>query len=108
MVLKINTLKNKKEINRLFQKGEISIFFPLMIYVVQSKEPKVLFSISKKKKAKAVERNKLKRQLKAIYAKDLSWNLNKHLAFVYIANYVCDTKTMKEAMQKIKDTYDKA
>ena len=107
MVLKINTLKNKKEINRLFQKGETAIFFPLMIYVVQSKEPKVLFSISKKKIAKAVERNKLKRQLKAIYAEDFSWNLNKHLAIVYIANYVCDAIELKEAMQKIKDTYEK-
>ena len=108
MVVRIITLKNKKEINYLFQNGETSIFFPFMLYFIDSKEPKVLFSISKKKIARAVDRNKLKRQLKAIYAKDFSWNLNKHLAFVYIANYVCDTKTMKEAMQKIKDTYDKA
>ena len=107
MVVRIITLKNKKEINYLFQNGETSIFFPFMLYFMDSKEPKVLFSILKKI-ARAVDRNKLKRQLKAIYAKDFSWNLNKHLAFVYIANYVCDTKTMKEAMQKIKDTYDKA
>ena len=107
MVLKINTLKNKEEINRLFQKGETSIFYPLMVYFVQSKEPKVLFSISKKKIAKAVERNKLKRQLKAIYAENFSWNLNKHLAIVYIADYVCDAIELKEAMQKIKDTYEK-
>ena len=107
MVLKINTLKNKEEINRLFQKGETSIFFPLMLYVIDSKEPRVLFSISKKKIAKAVERNKLKRQLKAIYAENFSWNLNKHLAIVYIANYVCEAIELKEAMQKIKDTYEK-
>ena len=104
--MKINTLKNKKEINRLFQKGETSIFYPLMVYVVQSKEPKVLFSISKKKIAKAVERNKLKRQLKAIYTKYFGCNLDKHLAIVYLANYVCDATVMKEAMQKIKDTYE--
>ena len=107
MVLKIISLKNKKEINRLFQKGETSIFFPLMLYVMDSKEPRVLFSISKKKIAKAVERNKLKRQLKAIYAENFSWNLNKHLAIVYIANYVCEAIELKEAMQKIKDTYEK-
>ena len=107
MVVSINTLKNKKQINRLFKKGEISIFFPLMFYCIESKEPKVLFSISKKKIAKAVERNKLKRQLKAIYVEDFSWNLNKHLAIVYIANYVCDAIELKEAMQKIKDTYEK-
>ena len=64
--------------------------------------------ISKKKIAKAVERNKLKRQLKAIYAEDFSWNLNKHLAIVYIANYVCELTTIKEAMQKIKNTYEKS
>ena len=79
-----------------------------MLYFLDSKEPKVLFSISKKKISKAVDRNKLKRQLKAIYGRDFSWNLNKHLAFVYIANYVCDSKTIKEAMQKIKETYEKA
>ena len=105
--MRIITLKNKKEIKHLLQNGETSIFFPLMLYFMESKEPKVLFTISKKKITKAVDRNKLKRQLKAIYAKDFSWNMNKHLAFVYIANYVCDTKTMKEAMQKIKDTYEK-
>ena len=105
--MKINTLKNKEEINRLFQKGETSIFYPLMVYFVQSKKPKVLFSISKKKIAKAVERNKLKRQLKAIYAENFSWNLNKHLAIVYIANYICDAIELKEAMQKIKETYEK-
>ena len=106
--MSINTLKNKKQINRLFQKGETFTFFPLMLYSIASKEPKVLFSISKKKIAKAVERNKLKRQLKAIYAEDFSWNLNKHLAIVYIANYVCDAIELKEAMQKIKDTYEKS
>mgnify|MGYP006255099885 FL=1 len=105
--MSINILKNKNQISQLFQKGETSIFFPLMLYSMDSKEPKVLFSISKKKISKAVERNKLKRQLKAIYAEDFSWNLNKHLAIVYIANYVCDTTEMKEAMQKIKDTYEK-
>jgi len=106
--LKIISLKNKNEITRLFQKGETSIFFPLMLYVMDSKEPKVLFSISKKKIAKTVERNKLKRQLKAIYTEDFSWNLNKHLAIVYIANYVCELTTIKEAMQKIKNTYEKS
>jgi len=79
-----------------------------MLYFMESKEPKYYFLFLKKKITKAVDRNKLKRQLKAIYAKDFSWNLNKHLAFVYIANYVCDTRTMKEAMQKIKDTYEKS
>ena len=78
-----------------------------MFYCIESKEPKVLFSISKKKIAKAVERNKLKRQLKAIYTKYFGWNLDKHLAIVYIANYVCDTIELTEAMQKIKDTYEK-
>ncbi len=103
----MSTLKKKKEIQHLFQFGETTLFFPLMLYVSTKKEPKVLFSISKKKIAKAVERNKLKRQLKAIYSSDLSWNLDKHIAFVYIANYVCDNKTLKEAMQKIKETYEK-
>ena len=105
--MSISTLKNKKQINRLFKKGETSIFFPLMFYCIESKEPKVLFSISKKKIAKAVERNKLKRQLKAIYTKYFGCNLDKHLAIVYIANYVCDAIELKEAMQKIKDTYEK-
>ena len=71
------------------------------------KSQKCYFLFQKKKIAKAVERNKLKRQLKAIYTKDFSWNLNKHLAIVYIANYVCDTIELTEAMQKIKDTYEK-
>ena len=73
----------------------------------KAKSQKCYFLFPKKKIAKAVERNKLKRQLKAIYAEDFSWNLNKHLAIVYIANYVCEAIELKEAMQKIKDTYEK-
>ena len=51
-----------KEINHLFRFGKTTIIFPLMVYCLEAKEPKVLYSISKKKINKAVDRNKIKRQ----------------------------------------------
>ena len=99
------TIKNQKEINHLFRFGKITIIFPLMVYCLEAKEPKVLFSISKKKINKAVDRNKIKRQLKDIYSKDLSWNVKKHIAFVYIADNICDYNTLYTSMNKIKNAY---
>ena len=100
------TIKNQKEINHLFRFGKTTIIFSINGLLFRSKkEPKVLFSISKKKINKAVDRNKIKRQLKDIYRKDLSWNVKKHIAFVYIADNICDYNALYTSMKKIKNAY---
>ena len=82
-------LIDKKSIELLFHKGKSIKSFPIIIYAINSKENKVLFSVSKKLFLKAVDRNKIKRQLKSIYFNN--HNIvkdkikNKTIAFVYIS-----------------------
>ena len=89
MERKKHTLIDKKSIDLLFYIGKSFKSFPLIIYTINSKENKVLFSVSKKLFLKAVDRNKIKRQLKSIYFNN--YNLiqhkikNKTIAFVYIS-----------------------
>ena len=101
-------LVNKKEIELLFQKGKVVKFFPLLLYSMNSSKKKVLFSVPKKKVRRAIDRNRIKRQLRAIYfnlssQKNETKN-NKTIAFVYISSTKSSTLLLKDKMKKLVDT----
>ena len=102
---KDHILSNKKKIQQLFHNGKIIKNFPLVIYTLKSDQPKVLFSISKKKISKAVDRNKIKRQLQAIYFNEFKFHhekaLNITLAIVYVSTNPVPYLKLKVAMSNI-------
>ena len=66
MLRKKQTLSDKKDISKLFSKGFKSSCFPLVMFSMPFEKDQVLFSVSKKNISKATDRNKIKRQMKAI------------------------------------------
>ncbi|HEY8402516.1 MAG TPA: ribonuclease P protein component [Cytophagaceae bacterium] len=71
-----------KLIEELFRKGESHFLYPIKLLVLKRKEPlpsqpypQVLFSVPKKNFKKAVDRNRIKRQLREAY------RLNKNTFF---------------------------
>ncbi|MCB0472983.1 MAG: ribonuclease P protein component [Flavobacteriaceae bacterium] len=73
-------LKNSRDIELLFDKGKSMTAYPLrMVYLkneLDTEYPvKVAFSVSKRKMRKAVDRNRLKRQMREAFRK------NKHILY---------------------------
>ncbi|QRR02911.1 ribonuclease P protein component [Dyadobacter sandarakinus] len=111
-----------REIGRLFQRGstEVQTFylFPFRVLYIQDQQftsplPQVLFSVSKKKFKKAVDRNLVRRRCKE------SYRLSKqplqllppgekpsYIAFLYlakeIASYDVIDKAMKQCIKKLE------
>jgi len=98
-------LIDKKTISDLFERGRTIKAFPLIMFYMESNAQKVLFSVSKKKIKRAVDRNRIKRHLKAIYFNDLSLNPNhlskQTIAFVYTSNKPTNHLELKVKMTKL-------
>jgi len=102
---KEHILSNKKRIQQLFSKGKTIKSYPIVVYALKSEQHKVLFSISKKKISKAVDRNKIKRQLQAIYFNDFKFQHKKALkitlAIVYVSTNPVSYLKLKTVMFNI-------
>ena len=108
MLKKRHLLKNKVTIATLFKNGEKLTKSPVTILTISHEKHKVLFSVSKKQHARAVDRNKIKRQMRAIYFKNKELFIEKPtktIAFVYfgkeLIRYSILEKTMIELTQRI-------
>ncbi len=83
---KSEILSHKKTIDAIFLKKGKSIFKPPLLFIFLETELntsfpcQVLFSVSKRKFKKAVDRNEIKRQLREIY------RLNKHKIYKAVPN----------------------
>lgn len=105
MESKTQTVLDKNVVNYLFTKGKSEKAFPLLMYSIKSTVPEVVFSVPKKKINKAVDRNKIKRQMREIYFNDLSFSeLNNTIGFVYISKLKPSYKQLKQQMSKLLKT----
>lgn len=109
-------LKSKKNIDLLFAKGKGISSNPVrLIYYKEENErplPQVLFSVSKRNFKKAVDRNRIKRQMREIYRLNrdrhfLPENANAYLlAFIYIAKekipFIILEKKLNLALERLK------
>jgi ribonuclease P protein component len=73
----LERLKSKKIIKELFEKGSSFYFHPFRLFYLPDSDPslvkpQILFSVPKKNFRSAVDRNKIKRQLREAY------RLNRH------------------------------
>jgi ribonuclease P protein component len=105
MERKQHMLVDKRSIDLLFKKGKSVKSFPLVMYRMQSDKNKVLFSVPKRNIKSAVNRNRIKRQLRAIYFKQFTLNEtsdnNKTIAFVYISKTETTTKELFISMKRL-------
>ncbi|HWZ21047.1 MAG TPA: ribonuclease P protein component [Cytophagaceae bacterium] len=109
-------LKSKKSIDLLFAKGKGISSNPLrLIYYQEESErtlPQVLFSVSKRNFKKAVDRNRIKRQMREIYRlnRDRHFSPEKTntylLAFIYIAKekipFIILEKKLNLALERLQ------
>ena len=91
-----NRLKKRKEFNYIYRKGES--FGNKYVALYCSKTPKrvlkVGFSVSKKI-GKAYERNKLKRQMRAIVREQIP-NMQDNIAYIFVAKSGIETLSFIE------------
>ena len=69
----VNTLKSKKKISSIFEKGSVKRRFPLSVFYIKNCNEKgfnIAFSVGKKNIPLAVNRNKIKRFLRELCRKE--------------------------------------
>lgn len=105
-------LKSPKIIEQLFQEGKAFFCYPFRVVYLYTSLPtpfpaQVLVSVSKKKFRKAVDRNRIRRQVKETYRLHKNdWyetlNNEKQLAiiFIYIARQPLEYAFLEERMQR--------
>ena len=101
MLRKKQILSNKKDISKLFSKGFKSSCFPIVMFSMPFEKDQVLFSVSKKNISKASERNKIKRQMHAIYFNNLELFLRepkKAIALTYVSKLPTSFLDIKKSM----------
>lgn len=119
---KAERLKSKKKIEELFSKSSSFFLYPIkMLFRYDDQEdvphasekiifPQILISVPKRNFKRAVDRNRLKRQIKEAYRlhKNLLVGLEKRptsIAFIYIAkkkeSYQLIAESIKTLLQKI-------
>jgi ribonuclease P protein component len=102
---KSEKLRLKKDIERLFEKGKNKFYMPLSVKFLKIEEASKNLcgvSVPKRKMKKAVDRNRLKRQMREAYrlnkhileAEDLKY----HMMFVYSKNEKSPYQDIEKAM----------
>lgn len=91
------SLKSKKEISKLFETGKSVSGGLLFSKILDSNESKFVFTVSKKRFKKAVDRNRIKRLMREVVTKE---KINgKNIAFVFIGK---ELPTYNEVEKSIK------
>lgn len=94
-------LSNRKVISKLFKTGIKNTIKPITLVSMPFEKNKVLFSVSKKHIPKAVDRNKIKRQMHAIYFNNLELFLQepkKAIALTYVSKSPTSFVEIKKSM----------
>ena len=104
---KAERLSSKKIIQELFQKGSSFYLYPLKVLYLKIEDKRiphdqVLFTVSKRKFRKAVERNKLKRRLREAYRQNKCTRKSQqkyYIAYIYVGKEIL---SFKEIEAKLK------
>lgn len=103
-------LSSVKQIEALFTKGKSLTKFPIRLVWLENPEPgglpvQVMFSVSKKKFNKAVDRNRIKRLLREGYRmlkpgliEALPGDKSFHLGLVYISNELMSLEAIQKGL----------
>ena len=112
---KVEKLKSKKLIEQLFSEGEAVSVYPLRLIYIESSfdedvKLKVGVSVSKRNFKKAVNRNKIKRQLREVYRlnKPIYFNnITTQYAFMilYIGNEIPNFKDLENIMKLLFERF---
>ncbi len=93
---KSEKLKSKKTIELLFEEGKTVSKFPIKLFyilTIKSEIPQAGFAVPKKKINQAVDRNRIKRQLREAYRLQKHLLKNKNgLKFALLFLYICKDK----------------
>ena len=109
MLRKTYILSNPKAISKLFKTGSKKTVKPLTLVAMPFDKNKVLFTVSKKQIPKAVERNKIKRQMRAIYFNNLELFLQKPtkaIALTYVSKSLTSFLEIKKSMTTLFSIYN--
>ena len=102
MLKKKHILNNRETISLLFQKGKKISNKNVTLVSLDNKCCSIMFSVSKRKISKAVSRNKIKRQMRAIYLKNYElFTMTKQpkaMSFVYFGNEKVEYKNLEKTM----------
>lgn len=102
-------LHSKKSIKELFEKGSSFFLYPFRVVYMplgpdRNETNQVLFSVSKRKIRRAIDRNYIKRRMKEGYRlnKGLisSLEVKYKIAFIYLAPELADFHTLQAKVQK--------
>ncbi|ANQ50838.1 ribonuclease P protein component [Flammeovirga sp. MY04] len=114
-------LKSRSQIEQMFKDGQSVFCFPFKIYYSLSSDvenasipPQVLFSVSKRGFKHAVDRNRIKRQLREVYRLnkgilniDSPLDKVENLAFVYVSRkkepHAFLERKMKASLYKVNE-----
>lgn len=97
------SLKSPLVISALFSKGKREFRYPLLLITSPNTvtEGKVVFSVSKKKFKRAVDRNRVKRQMRAVYFSVVREPRTSNQALVYVGNELTTSASIAKALKAI-------
>lgn len=98
----MNILKNKSEINTIFESGKSVSNGVILLKFLESNESGFVFAVSSKKFKRAVDRNRIKRLMKE--STRILPSVNKNVAVVFIGNEV---PSFNEVNNSIKYLFSK-
>ena len=104
-----NRLKSRKAIRAVFQKGKVSKAYPIkLLYLKNTESPafRVGFSAPKRLFPKAVQRNQIKRKMRAGFQSLEQYPKHLDLMFIYIGKEKTTAFKIQKIMHKILAALD--